>query len=98
MKDQHIINNSFDSLYDLYIDGTHETDRGWFAVVMHPGIDGNFADVYGESEEDALKNANDLLTMVKFGLNSREVVGCTCHVLGAQDIPRKLPRQILLNV
>ncbi len=49
----------------LYLEGVHETERGWFAVIMYAGIDGNFADVYGESEIDALSNAEHLLMLCK---------------------------------
>ncbi len=33
-----------------------ETDRGWFAILEAPSaVDGNVADVYGETEEEALE-------------------------------------------
>ena len=36
-----------------------ETERGWFATIEAPSIvDGNLADVYGETEEDAREMAN----------------------------------------
>ena len=53
-----------DNLKELYIECVIETDWGWFAILMHPSIDGNFADVYGEDREDAWKNASDLIDAI----------------------------------
>lgn len=44
-------------LGELYIDGTHEDERGHLAVICGTGIDGNIADVYGETQDDAIETA-----------------------------------------
>lgn len=57
---------------DLYFDGVHETDRGIFAVIMSTATDGNFADVYGETAEDAEKNARELIALANIGEHYHE--------------------------
>lgn len=62
---------SIDTFDELFIDGVHEAEGGWFAVICHPGVDGNFADVYGESESEALYNANNILKLVNEALEEK---------------------------
>ncbi len=42
---------------EYQIAGEHETERGCFVVVTKDGIDGNYADFYGEDMAQAMKAA-----------------------------------------
>jgi hypothetical protein len=45
-----------------------ETDRGWFAILEAPSVvDGNIADVYGESETEA----RALATLIALAMHSQ---------------------------
>lgn len=46
---------------DFYIESVINNERGWVAIVMRPGTDGNFADVYGETEQAARQAAEALI-------------------------------------
>lgn len=48
---------------DLYFDGVHENECGSFGVIMSTDIDGNLADVYGETPEEAEANARALIAL-----------------------------------
>jgi hypothetical protein len=43
---------------ELYLEGVYDdAERGPFAIICGRGIDGNVADVYGETREDASLHA-----------------------------------------
>lgn len=39
-----------------------DSERGPFAIICSHSVDGNVADVYGETEDDARQTAEDILT------------------------------------
>lgn len=53
---------SFRELNSLYFDGTHETERGCFAVICSHRVDGNIMDVYAESETAARNLALEIIS------------------------------------
>lgn len=52
---------------DLYFDGVHESERGFFGVIMSTAVDGNFADVYGETREQAEIITRQMITLINIG-------------------------------
>ena len=52
-------------LGELYLDGVVlDVERGPFAIICSRGIDGNIADVYGETPEEAERAARHIIRAV----------------------------------
>lgn len=54
---------------DCYVIGPFEDNRGDYAIILSTGVDGNVADVYGETPEQAMESAQVIVNC----LNGREV-------------------------
>jgi hypothetical protein len=62
---------------ELFLDGVVEDkERGAFAIICSHGIDGNIADVYGASSEEAREAAKYIIRT----LNKLEEVEAACRV------------------
>lgn len=50
---------------ELYFDSVNDrTERGAFAIICSRGVDGNIADVYGETVEEAMHTAMHIIQAV----------------------------------
>lgn len=77
-----------------YFDGTHEyneddpDDRGNFAIIMAHGVDGNVADVYGETVEDAERTARQIISVMNFLRDDDLLRKFAQEIGGAREVHR----------
>lgn len=75
-------------LDQLYFDGSvDDEERGPFAIICSHGIDGNVADVYGESIEEAEETARRIISICNWLLDDLSLL-CFTTQDGAREVHR----------